>query len=37
MKKNGKSQIEENPDYGLEDEYYDDHDTRVEDRNDYYQ
>ena len=29
--------MEENLDYGMDDEYYDEHDNRVEDRNDYYE
>ena len=30
-------EMEKNEYYGREDEYYDEHDNRVEDRNDYYQ
>ena len=29
-------EMEKNEVYGEDDEYYDDHDTRVEDKNDYY-
>ena len=29
--------MEENLDYGMDDEYYDEHDNRVEDRNEYYE
>ena len=28
--------IEKNENYGIDDEYYDEHDNRVEDKNDYY-
>ena len=29
--------IEKNENYGIDDEYYDEHDNRVEDKNDFYQ
>ena len=35
--KSEEPEVEKNPAYGLEDDYYNEHDNRLEDRNEYYQ